>query len=69
VTAKQIVDSPVLKLVAYAVVLTLAFATLKAEVQQKADKAAVEVMAEDIRDIKNILCHNNTDSFCNPNPR
>jgi hypothetical protein len=63
-TAKQLVDSPAIKLAAYALMLGIAWATLKAEVAQKADKATVEAMAADIRDIKSILCHNNTDSFC-----
>jgi len=69
VTARQIIDIPAVKLAAYALLIGVAWATLRAEVAQKADKATVEVMAEDIRDIKNILCQNNTDSFCNPNPR
>ena len=63
-TAKQLVDNPALKLAAYALMLGIAWATLRAEVAQKADKASVDAMAADIRDIKSILCNNNPDSFC-----
>lgn len=63
-TAKQLVDAPALKLAVYALAIGLAWATLKADVSQKADKTEVEAMAADIKDIKAILCAKNTDSFC-----
>ena len=63
-TAKQLVDNPALKLAAYALMLGIAWATLRAEVAQKADKTSVDAMAADIKDIKSILCHKNPDSFC-----
>ena len=63
-TARQFVDMPAVKLATYALVLGIAWATLRAEVAQKADKITVEEMAADIKDIKSILCHDSTDSFC-----
>ena len=68
-TARHIIDAPAVKLAAYAVLLGMAWATLRAEVAQKADKTSVESMASDIRDIKSILCRNSTDSFCNHTTR
>lgn len=63
-TARQFIDQPAIKLATYALLLGIAWATLKADVAQKADRATVEAMAADIRDIKAILCAKSTDSFC-----
>ena len=63
---RQLIDSPAVKLATYALIIGIAWATLRAEVAQKADKTTVEAMASDVRDIKAILCSAaaRTDSFC-----
>jgi hypothetical protein len=75
-TARQLIDSPTLRIAAYALVLGIAWATLESKVAQKADKAEVQAAVDtirdnqrrigaDVRDIKYILCGpRNTDSFC-----
>lgn len=63
-TPRQFAESPALKLAVYALLIGIAWATLKAEVAEKADKSTVEAMAHDVRDIKAILCARNSDSFC-----
>lgn len=64
-TTRDLVNSPTAKLITYALIIGIAWATLNAQVAQKADKADVQAMAADVRDIKALLCrHNPTDSFC-----
>lgn len=71
-TARQLVDSPVLRVAIYALALGIAWAELKASVNQKADKVEVQAVdtriqaiAHDISDIKSLLCANrNSDSYC-----
>lgn len=65
-TPRQLIDSPALKLATYALAVGIAWATLRAEVQGKADRTTVDAMAADVRDIKAILCQRSTDSFCSP---
>ena len=71
-TARQLIETPGIKLAAYALALGIAWATLEAKVSQKADKAELQAiqtelqrMAGDVRDVKSILCvTHNADSFC-----
>jgi len=64
-TTRELVNSPTAKLVIYALALGIAWATLRAEVAQKADQTDVQAMAADIRDIRAILCRSQpADSFC-----
>lgn len=61
---RQLIDSAAVRIAVYALGIGIAYATLKADVAQKADATEVQVMARDIKDIKAILCSNSTDSFC-----
>ena len=75
-TARQLIDSPSIRLATYALALGIAWATLESKVAQKADKVDVQSSLDtirseqkrtsaDVRDIKYILCGpRNTDSFC-----
>lgn len=64
-TTRDLMSSPTAKLVTYAVLLGIAWGTLRASVAQKADQADVQAMAADIRDIRALLCRQNpADSFC-----
>ncbi len=58
------------RLIITAFLVGVAWATLHAEVKSKADRATVEQMAADIRDIKVILCDDHpADSACRSVPR
>jgi hypothetical protein len=61
------IDSPTIRIAVYALALGIAWASLEAKVSQKADRAVVETMAAEVRDIKTILCskaENAHDSAC-----
>lgn len=54
-----------LQLVIYVVAVSVAWATLTAAVQQKADKTEVTELARDIRAIKTLICKDHPgDSLC-----
>jgi hypothetical protein len=58
-----------LQLLIYGVALGVAWGSLKAEVGQKADKGEVRAVAEDVRDIKTLICRSYPgDSACLPTP-
>lgn len=66
-TARQFVESNFVRFTVYALIVGIAWATLKAEVAQKAEKADVAEMAADLNDVKSMLCkmpENITDSAC-----
>ena len=66
-TPRELVSavSPVLKWVMVAFAIGIAWADLRSQVNAKAEKTDVVAMAEDIRDIKAILCGQvPRDSYC-----
>ena len=66
-TARQFVDSPAMKLAAYALALGIAWATLRAEVAQKADKTEMQLIAAEVMDLHAMFCRDpkySGDSSC-----
>lgn len=54
-----------LQVIAYTVVVALAWASLTAAVAQKADKADVQAMSNDLKAIKSLICKDHPgDSLC-----
>lgn len=75
-TARELVNSPGAKLLLWGISFGIAYATLTAQVQQKADKTEVadirtslQQMARDVKVLRAIACQQaKADSFCQGQP-
>jgi len=64
-TPRELVNTPTVKLLVYALLIGMAWADMRAQVSGKAERTEVQAMARDIQDIKAILCGRaSTDSYC-----
>ena len=69
-TARELAMSPAIKIATTALLVGLAWADLRAHVdhleKEKVDRMEFLRVADDVRDIKAILCGRTKDSLCNP---